>query len=298
MNLLDRIQFEYEDMSKGQKRIAEFILHNYDKAAFSTAAKMGQAIGVSESTVVRFAYAMGFSGYPELQASLQELIRNKLTSVQRLNLLGNMSEEDLLRAVFKSDISNIKKTIEGVNAQDFTEMIDELLKAKSVYIVGLRSSMPLAQILHYYLNFVLDDVRLLAPLASDVFEQMVRISDEDVFVAISFPRYSRRTLDAMRYARKAGAYTVALTDSSISPLYELADKALIARSDMASFADSLVAPLSLINGIITVLSVRNKSAVVERLHTLEDIWNRQNIYIDESERSSLFPGKPNEGEEA
>lgn len=297
MNLLEHIKDEYPKMSKGQKRIAEFILENYDKAAFSTAAKMGQAIGVSESTVVRFAYAMGFSGYPELQASLQELIRNKLTSIQRLNLMQNLSDEEMLKAVFKSDVNNIRKMAESLTIDDFNEMIEKLLKARTVYVLGLRSSLPLAQVLHYYLNFVLDDVRMIGGMASDVFEQMVRISEEDVFIGISFPRYSRRTVDAMRYAKSAGTYTVALTDSAVSPIYELADKPLIARSDMASFADSLVAPLSLINAIITVLSRKNPKAVTEHLTHLEDLWHSQGIYIDENERQNYLQNEEERQEE-
>lgn len=284
-NLLERIQEEYPTMSKGQKRIADFILENYDKAAFSTAAKMGREIDVSESTVVRFAYAMGYSGYPELQHSLQELIRNKLTSVQRINLLNDSNKTDGLQSVFKTDIANIRKTAEALDIDVFYRVIEDLLSAKTVYILGLRSALPLAQILYYYLNFVLDDVRVLATMANDAFEEMVNISENDIFIGISFPRYSQRTLDAMRFAKDSGAHTVAITDSMISPLVEMAQSPLIARSDMASFADSLVAPLSLINAMIVELSRNNTDYVVQKFQKLETLWDSQGIYIREDAMS-------------
>lgn len=284
-NLLERIQEEYPTMSKGQKRIADFILENYDKAAFSTAAKMGREIDVSESTVVRFAYAMGYSGYPELQHSLQELIRNKLTSVQRINLLNDSNKTDGLQSVFKTDIVNIRKTAEALDIDVFYRVIEDLLSAKTVYILGLRSALPLAQILYYYLNFVLDDVRVLATMANDAFEEMVNISENDIFIGISFPRYSQRTLDAMRFAKDSGAHTVAITDSMTSPLVEMAQSPLIARSDMASFADSLVAPLSLINAMIVELSRNNTDYVVQKFQKLETLWDSQGIYIREDAMS-------------
>lgn len=284
-NLLDRIRQEYPHMSKGQKRIAEFILDNYDKAAFSTAAKMGQAIHVSESTVVRFAYAMGYSGYPELQRSLQELIRNKLTSVQRINLLANMEDKDLLKSVFKTDMMNIRKTADELDPHVFYALIDDLLTARTVYILGFRSALPVAQILYYYLNFVLDDVRIVGTMAGDAFEEMINIAKDDIFIGISFPRYSQRTLDAMRFAARADAHTVAITDSMLSPLTEVAETSLIARSDMASFADSLVAPLSLINALIVALSQRNTQYVVKKFDKLEKLWESQGVYIREQDES-------------
>lgn len=287
LNLLERIQKEYPQMSKGQKRIADFILENYDKAAFATAAKMGREIDVSESTVVRFAYAMGYSGYPELQHSLQELIRNKLTSVQRINLLSDFNKADSLQSVFKTDILNIRKTADALDTEVFYRVIQDLISAKTVYILGLRSALPLAQILYYYLNFVLNDVRVLATMANDAFEEMINISEQDIFIGISFPRYSQRTLDAMRFAKDSGAHTVAITDSMTSPLVEMAHSPLIARSDMASFADSLVAPLSLINALIVELSRNNTQFVVQKFQQLEKLWDSQGVYIREEEVGSM-----------
>ncbi len=281
LNLLEQIQEEYPKLSKGQKRIADYILENYDRAAFSTAAKMGREINVSESTVVRFAYAMGYSGYPELQHSLQELIRNKLTSVQRINLLTDTNKPDVLQSVFKTDMTNIRKTADALDTDVFYRVINDLLKAKTVYILGLRSALPLAQILYYYLNFVLNDTRILGTMASDAFEEMVNISENDIFIGISFPRYSQRTLDAMRFAKDSGAHTVAITDSLTSPLVDAAKSPLIARSDMASFADSLVAPLSLINALIVELSRKNTPFVVQKFQKLEQLWDSQGIYIRE-----------------
>lgn len=279
-DLLQKISAEYKNMSKGQKQIAQFILENYDKAAFITASKMGQIVGISESTVVRFAYAMGYDGYPELQHSLQELIRNKLTSVQRIALSADMQDEDVLKSVLKADMNNIRSTIETIDDQAFEEAIRRLLEAKTVYVIGLRSSTPLAQFLSYYLNFVLSNVRLVTSGQSDVFEQLIDADENDLVMAISFPRYSKRTVDALRFAKRAGTGIIALTDSLISPLAEFADICLCARSDMASFADSLVAPLSLLNAIIVALSRNNTQELTERFDRLEEMWNSTGVYIN------------------
>lgn len=278
-DLLQCINASYKTMSKGQKQIAQYILDNYDKAAFITASKMGSLVGVSESTVVRFAYALGYDGYPSLQRSLQELIRNKLTSVQRIQLTEDIQEGDMLKTVLKADMHNIRSTIESVDEQAFDRVITGLLSAKRVYVLGQRSSTPLAEFFGYYLNFVLENVRIITAGTGDIFEQMIRIEDGDVCIGISFPRYSTRTVEGMKFAKGKGARVFALTDSLISPLADCAEEVLIARSDMASFADSLVAPLSLINAIIVALSIRRKDEVSQRFAQLEAIWDKQKVYI-------------------
>ena len=250
VDLLTRINQHYNSFSKGQKLLANYIIDNYDRAAFITASKMGRTVGVSESTVVRFAYALGYDGYPALQRSLQEMIRNRLTTVQRIQLTSDLSQDEVLSTVLKSDISNIRSTIESVNTATFNTVIDHMLKARKLYVVGIKSAAPLAQFLGYYLNFILDDVCI---VNSTVYETMLRISDKDMCIGISFPRYSSKAVEALSFARSKGAYVTAITDSMFSPIAELADSVLVARSDMASFADSLAAPLSLINTSFSVL---------------------------------------------
>ena len=276
VDLLARINQHYSSFSKGQKLLANYIIDNYDRAAFITASKMGRTVGVSESTVVRFAYALGYDGYPALQRSLQEMIRNRLTTVQRIQLTSDLSQDEILSTVLKSDISNIRSTIESVNAATFNTVIDYMLKAHKIYVVGIKSAAPLAQFLGYYLNFILDDVCI---VNNTVYETMLRISDKDMCIGISFPRYSSKAVEALSFARSKGAYVAAVTDSMFSPIAELADSVLIARSDMASFADSLVAPLSLINALIVGAGLRRKDEVYERLNQLEGIWKSHNVYI-------------------
>lgn len=276
IDLLARINKSYSGFSKGQKLLANYIIDNYDRAAFITASKMGHTVGVSESTVVRFAYALGYDGYPALQRSLQEMIRNRLTTVQRIQLTSEMSQDEILSTVLKSDISNIRSTIETVNTDTFNSVIDAMLKARRIYIVGIKSAAPLAQFLGYYLNFILDDVHI---VNNTVYESMIRIDKEDMCIGISFPRYSSKALEALNFARSKGAYVTAITDSMFSPIAELADSVLVARSDMASFADSLAAPLSLINALIVGAGLRRKDEVYERLDRLEKVWKSHNVYI-------------------
>ncbi len=284
-DLLVRLNHSFKSLSKGQKQIASFILENYDKAAFITASKMGRIVGVSESTVVRFAYTLGYDGYPELQKSLQELIRNKLTSVQRIKLTSDMNQNDVLKSVLKADMSNIRATIDSIDNATFNSVVDEFFTAERVFIMGIRSSSPLAQLLAYYLGFILDNVVLVNSSIGDVYESIIRIGEADVCVGISFPRYSTRTIDALRFAKSKGARIVALTDSSFSPIAELADYSLTAKSDMASFADSLVAPLSLINALIVACSLRRKEDVYARFNQLEALWGSHRIYVTgESDR--------------
>lgn len=278
-DLLVRLNKNYKTLSKGQKQLAAYITENYDRAAFITASKMGRIVGVSESTVVRFAYALGYDGYPELQKSLQELIRNKLTSVQRIQLTGDLQPNDVLRSVLKSDVSNIRATIDLIDNASFNAAINALLEAKKVYIVGLMSAAPLAQFLAYYLGFVMDNVVMVSGAMGNIYEDLFRISSEDVCIGISFPRYSNRTIDALYFARGKGATIIAITDSVSSPIAEKAEHALIARSDMAGFADSLVAPLSLINAIIVACSLRRREQVSNTLSQLEGIWGSHGVYV-------------------
>ena len=278
-DLLARINANYNSFSKGQKLLANYIVDNYDRAAFITASRMGRTVGVSESTVVRFAYALGYDGYPELQRSLQEMIRNRLTTVQRIQLTSDLEQDEVLSTVLKADIGNIRSTIESVDTGVFNTVIDNMLNARRVYLVGIKSAAPLAQFFGYYLNFILEDVMIVTSMQSDVYESMLRIGEGDMCIGISFPRYSSRTVDALKFAKDRGTYVAALTDSMFSPIAELADSVLIARSDMASFADSLVAPLSLINAIIVGAGLRRKTAVSECLNQLEGIWKSQKVYI-------------------
>lgn len=278
-DLLVRLNKNYKTLSKGQKQLAAYITENYDRAAFITASKMGRIVGVSESTVVRFAYALGYDGYPELQKSLQELIRNKLTSVQRIQLTGDLQPNDVLRSVLKSDVSNIRATIDLIDNASFNAAINALLEAKKVYIVGLMSAAPLAQFLAYYLGFVMDNVVMVSGAMGNIYEDLFRISSEDVCIGISFPRYSNRTIDALDFARGKDATIIAITDSVSSPIAEKAEHALIARSDMAGFADSLVAPHSLINAIIVACSLRRREQVSNTLSQLEGIWGSHGVYV-------------------
>lgn len=278
-DLMKLIQIKFPRLSKGQKLIADFILKNYDKAAFMTAAKLGDSVGVSESTVVRFAIELGFSGYPKLQKALQELIKNKLTSVQRLELSNDYAcEENVLRGVLKSDIENLRATLEKINLENFNSVIDEIFKAKTVYIVGLRSSSAIAEFLGFYLRLIIKDVRVVAHNISNIFEQMINCDEGDLVIGIGFPRYALRTINGLEFARERKAKVVAITDSNVSPLATVADYALIAQSNMASFVDSLVAPLSVINALIVAVGVREKDKITSTFYELEELWKNYDIY--------------------
>ncbi len=279
-DLLGRINNEMGSFSKGQRLIAEYLLRHYDKAAFMTASRLGGAVGVSESTVVRFATELGFDGYPQLQRVLQELIRNRLTSVQRMDVtVEQIGREDVLGKVLSLDIEKIRRTLEEISAEEFSRSVEAISAAKRIYILGVRSSATLAGFMGFYFNHIFDDVRVISTTsASEMFEQMIHIGHGDVFVGISFPRYSQRTVKAARYARSSGATVIAITDSPASPLAEYSDRLLIARSDMASFVDSLVAPLSLINAIIVAAGMQNRDEVAKTFDRLEYIWDEYNVY--------------------
>ena len=272
-------------LSKGQKHIARYIVEHYDKAAFMTAAKLGQAVGVSESTVVRFASEFGYDGYPQLQRSLQELIRNRLTTVQRMELTGEqLGDGDLLDRVLTMDIDKIRRTLEEVSRHEFAAAVDALLSARTIYIMGIRSSSSLASFLAFYFNHIFDNVKLVTSAStSDVFEQLLNIGENDLFFGISFPRYSKRTLTALKFVKERGATAIALTDSSLSPIAELADIHLYARSEMASFVDSLVAPLSLVNALIVAVGIKRREETSRAYAELERIWDKYEIYTKADE---------------
>lgn len=279
-DLINQIQSELPRFSKGQKHIARYILEHYDKAAFMTASRLGATVGVSESTVVRFATELGYDGYPHLQRALQELIRNKLTSVQRMEVSNDrMGGRDVLQTVLHADMDMIRLTLDGLDRAAFQGAVDALTAARRIYILGVRSSSALANFLGFYFNLLFDNVTLIhTNSVSEIFEQILRIGPDDVFFGISFPRYSKRTLSAMKYAGDRGACVIALTDSQLSPLARVADHALLAHSDMASFVDSLVAPLSVVNALIVALGISRRGEIEQTFNTLERIWEEYDVY--------------------
>lgn len=279
-HLLTRIDLMMNSFSKGQKRIALYIEEHYDKAAFMTASKLGQTVGVSESTVVRFATELGYDGYPCLQKAMQEMIRNKLTSVQRIEVTSSrIGNDNVLDSVLNQDIEKIRRTIEETSHEDFNRAVQEICNADRIYIFGVRSTAAVASFLAYYFELIFDNVRLInTTSATSTYEHIFRITERDVIIGISFPRYSSMAIEAMNFARSRGAHAVALTDSMASPLVQSADSVLIARSDMASIVDSLVAPLSLINALIVATVLKKKEEVSETFRNLEQVWNREGVY--------------------
>ena len=282
-NLLNRLNQQYHSLSKGQKRLAKFITDHYDKAVFMTAAKLGAEVGVSESTTVRFAAQLGYDGFPKFHRALEELVRNRLNSIQRMEVTyGRVPQEKILDNVLQSDIEKIKLTLEHTDREAFNLAVDTLLQAKTIYIVGIRSCAPLAQFLSFYLNLIFEDVRLLrTSSASELFEQMIRISEQDAIIGISFPRYSMRTLKAMEFANNRNAKVITLTDSVHSPMNLYSSCNLIARSDMASLVDFLVAPLSIINALVVALCMKKQKEVMNTLETMEQIWNEYQVYSND-----------------
>ena len=272
--LLLRIKEKYKKMSKGQRRLADYVCNDYDKAVFLTAAKLGEIVGVSESTVVRFATQLGYKGYPGFQKALEELVRNKLNSIQRMEVTyGRISQSEILETVLQSDIDKIKMTLADIDHKAFDLAIDTLLNARRVYVIGIRSCAPLASFLGFYLNLVCDNVSVVdVNSSSEIFEQLIRINEHDVIIGISFPRYSMRTLKALEFASNRKAKVITLTDSVHSPMNLYSSCNLIARSDMASIVDSLVAPLSVVNALVVALCMKRQKEVVSTLETLEEIW--------------------------
>ncbi|MGN0348082.1 MAG: MurR/RpiR family transcriptional regulator [Roseburia sp.] len=279
-DLSNRMNESYSKLSKGQKRLAAYITDNYDKAVFLTAAKLGAAVGVSESTVVRFATHLGYKGYPEFQSALEELVRNKLNSIQRMEVTyGRISQSKILESVLKSDADKIQSTLTKIDQNAFELAVDTILHAKNIYIIGIRSCAPLASFMAFYFTLMFEHVHLLSTSSSsEIFEQMVRIGKEDVIIGISFPRYSMRTLKAMEFANNRSAKVITLTDSIHSPMNLYSSCNLIADSDMASIVDSLVAPLSVVNALIVALCMKKQGEVAETLEMLEEIWDEYQVY--------------------
>lgn len=278
-DVLHIIQGSMTEFSKGQKRIAAYILSDYDKAAFMTASKLGRLVGVSESTVVRFAAMLGYDGYPAMQKALQDIVRSKLTSIQRINASGELFGNDLVASVLQTDMDKIRLAIEEVDRAAFEEVVDKLMNARHIYILGVRSSSFLAGYLHFYLHLIFDNVTLVTSnSAGDILESTLRIGPGDVLVGICFPRYSQSTVKGVQFAHDRGADVVAITDSVMSPLYSLASQVLLARSEMISFVDSLVAPFSLLNALIVAAGHRKNTDMAQTFDRLEDIWEEYGVF--------------------
>lgn len=282
-DIISIINEQFSDMSKSQKSIATFIVDHYDQAVFMTASKIGEAVGVSESTVVRFASGLGYEGYPEFQKYLEEWVKNQLNSVQRIGAkYGKSSQSEVLTAVLNSDAEKIHETLINMDTMAFEAAVDIILEAKTVYIIGIRSCEPLADFLSFYLNMIRGDIRLLKTTSvSEVFEQMIRIDEKDVIIGISFPRYSMRTLKAIEFANDRNAKVVTITDSVHSPMNLYSSCNILAKSDMVSIVDSLVAPLSVINALVVALCLKQPEEVKKNLETLEETWNNYQVYLND-----------------
>ena len=278
--IFSKIDLNNKKLSKGHKKLVQYISTNYDKAAFMTASKLGEKVGVSESTVVRFATEIGFKGYPELQKDLQQMIKSKLTAVQRMEVSSNLiGEDNAIKKVLNGDIELIRDTLEIVSDSEFKKAVDMINSARKIYILGVRSSAALASFLHFYLNLVFENVVLIdTSSGSEMFEQMFRINEEDVCVAISFPRYSRQTINALRFISDRGTNIISITDSNVSPIAEFSNALLVAKSDIVSVVDSLVAPLSLINALIVALTFSRREEVYNNFNELEGIWDEYQVY--------------------
>ena len=279
-DLLAKISMSISEMSKGHRAIAKYILENYDKAAFMTASKLGEVVGVSESTVVRFAGVVGLQGYPELQDSLQELIHKKLTAAQRIEVTSDLiGDADILDNVLSSDIDRIQTTLAEINREDFNSAVNAIVKSNRIFIIGMRNSASLANLIAYNFRLIFDNVSLVQTTSgSEVFESLLRVGEGDVVIAVSFPRYSKRIINAVEYAKSQGAYVVSLTDSDISPIAVHADSVLVAKSDMVSFIDSLTAPLSVINALIVAITKQKKVELENIFNRLEKIWDEYDVY--------------------
>lgn len=293
-DLLATIEERMPTFSKGQKQIAGYILEHYDKAAYLTAAKLGKLVGVSESTVVRFANELDFEGYPELQDALQKMIRMRLTSVQRMEVTNSLiGDGDVLDKVLLADAEKIRNTMDAIDRHAFREAVDKISAAKRIYIIGVRSASTLAGFLNFNLRMIFDDVKFVQTTSgSEMFEEIMRIGEGDVMIAISFPRYSKRIVNAVEFARRAGADVVALTDSDNSPIAEYANQLLIAQSDMVSFVDSLVAPLSVLNALVAALSLKRQEELSVRLRELETIWDDYEVYEKSARAESRVTDEP------
>ncbi|ONI39277.1 N-acetylmannosamine kinase [Candidatus Epulonipiscium fishelsonii] len=292
-DLIIRIKTQLPILSKRQKLIANYILNHYDKAVFLTAAKLGAVVGVSESTVVRFANEIGYDGYPQFQDALEELVKSKLTAMQRLEVTTNrIDKTDVLKTVLQADEEKIRYTLEEIDKQVFSKVIEEILNAKTIYILGVRSCAGIATFLNFYLNIMFGNIKLITTNSiSEIFEEVHRITKDDILIAISFPRYSKRAYKAIEFVKARNAKILAITDSKLSPIGQCADYVLVGRSEMVSFVDSLVAPLSIINAIIVALSLKKKDELVLNLENLENVWMEYEVYEDTRDEVSSKDNK-------
>ena len=288
-DMITLLQEKHPEFSKGQRRIAQYIIDSYDKAAFMTANKLGKTVGVSESTVVRFAVDLGFDGYPSMQKAMQEMVLNRLTSVQRIEVANDrIGDQDVVSMVLQSDIDKLRQTAEHVDREEFQAAVNAILGAKRVYIIGVRSVAPLANFLGYYLNYMFNNVRIVtASGTSEMFEQVVGVNREDVVIAFSFPRYSAATLKAAQYCRTTGANVIAITDNRESPLAKYSDHVICAKSDMVSLVDSLVAPLSVINALIVAIAAKREKELHRTFEALERIWDQYHVYEKRDESNEI-----------
>jgi len=279
-DILTLIMQKSPGFSKGQRRISNYILENYDKAAFMTAGKLGKTVGVSESTVVRFAAELGYDGYPGMRKALQEMIRNRLTSVQRIEVAKELiDDKNVLEAVLSADLDKLQATLDMASKDSFDSAVEAIMAANNIYIMGMRSSACLANFMGYYMNLLMENVHEVRDTSiSEVYEQIIRLRDGDVFIGISYPRYSSRTVKAMELAKSAGAKVIGITDGKSSPLADISDICLYAKSDMVSFLDSLVAPLSLINALIVAIGMKCKDSLSDTFSRLEQIWSEYGVY--------------------
>ena len=285
-NFLTILQEKEPTFSKGQKRIARYITDSYDKAAFMTANRLGKTVGVSESTVVRFAVDLGFDGYPSMQKAMREMVLNRLTSVQRIEVANDrIGDQDVVSMVLHSDMEKLRQTSETVSREEFNAAVNAILKAKRVYIMGVRSVAPLANFLGHYLNYMFNNVHVISGFsAGEMFEKIVGVNADDVVIAFSFPRYSASTTKGARYCRSAGATVIGITDSKDSPLGQCSDHVLLAKSDMVSLVDSLVAPLSLVNALIVAIAAKREKELSQTFANLERIWDEYEVYEKQVEK--------------
>ena len=288
MEIIELIENSLPSMSKGHKAIANYILESYDKAAYMTAAKLGEVVGVSESTVVRFTTELGYEGYPEFQKALKEELKSKLTSVQRLDFAEQFTDDfDAVSGIMSQDIQNLKDTLGSIDEAEFKKAVDSILNAGKIYIMGIRASAPLSEFMHFYLTVLFDDVVLVrSTCTNELFEQILPIGKGDVMIGISYPRYSARTINCMKYARQNGATTIAITDRDGTAMTENSDIKLLAKSSMASFVDSLTAPLSLINALLVTLGMHRKEHIKSSFESLETLWDQYRVYETGRDRKS------------
>lgn len=285
-DILSLLQTKAPTFSKGQRQIARYITEAYDKAAFMTANRLGKTVGVSESTVVRFAVDLGFDGYPSMQKAMQEMVLNRLTAVQRIEVTNNrIGDQDVVTSVIQSDIEKLRQTGEKLNRDNFNAAVSVVLRAKRVFVLGVRSAAPLAGFLGYYLNYMFNNVHIVtASGSSEMFEKIVGVTAEDVVIAFSFPRYSTSTAKGVRYCRSTGAMVIGITDSELSPLGQNCDHVLVAKSDMVSLVDSLVAPLSVVNALIVAIASKREKELSHTFNTLERIWEEYHVYEKQAEK--------------